>query len=420
MKAVISNRIYIEVSPSLAESIKRELTYKIPSYADPQNPLILRNYATFKAGILSLPAGRTDLIPEGYEIVDRRILAPENFPEFRFTLRDSQAEIYDDVSDNCLINAKVSWGKTFTGLAIAGKLSQKTLVVVHTLPLMNQWAEETRKVFGIEPGLIGNGHENWDSPITIGNVASLYKRMPRLQKEFGTLIMDEVHHAPSPTFEKVIDRCYARYKIGLSGTLIRKDGRHVVIPDFFGKKTYVPPIENRMEPTVHAINTGLMFPEGGGWAERVTNLTETRDYQNLVARVAKYYEKLGHKVLVVSDRVNFLKIIAERNNTALIVGETKDRKAEFDKLRSTVSTLCGTQSIFCEGISHDELSCLILGTPVSNDPLLEQLCGRIQRLCPGKIQPIVVDLRLAGYTTERQFQQRQGFYMRQGWQIEYL
>ncbi len=420
MKAVISNRIYIEVSPTLSEDIKNELTYKIPSYADPTNPIVLRNYAVFRPGILSLPVGRVDLIPKDYEIVDRRTHVMEDFPDFKFTLRDSQAEIHDDVSDNCLINAKVSWGKTFTGLAIAGKLGQKTLVVVHTLPLMNQWAKETRKVFGIEPGLIGNGKENWNSPITIGNVASLYKRMPRLQKEFGTVIMDEVHHAPSPTFEKVIDRSYARYKIGLSGTLVRKDGRHVVIPDYFGKKIYIPPIENRMEPTVHAIDTGLYFPDGGSWAERVSTLTASWNYQILVSKLAQKYERLGHKVLVVSDRVEFLKIISQLNNTALIIGETKDREAEFRKLESIVSTICGTQSIFCEGISHDPLSCIILGTPVSNDPLLEQLCGRIQRLCDNKPQPIVVDLRLAGYTTERQFRQRQGFYMRQGWQIEYL
>ena len=40
----------------------------------------------------------------------------------------------------------------------------------------------------------------------------------------------------SPTFSKVIDSNYARYKIGLSGTIERKDGKHVVFRDYFGQK----------------------------------------------------------------------------------------------------------------------------------------------------------------------------------------
>lgn len=420
MKAVISNRIYIEVSPGLSQEIRSELTYKIPSYTDPANPAIIHNFGVFRPGILSIPVGRTDLIPANYEIVDKRVAVDTEFPDFKFALRPSQQEVYDDVDSNCLINAKVSWGKTFTGLAIAGKLKRKTLVVVHTLPLMNQWAKDVRKVYGFEPGLIGSGKSHWDAPITIGNVASLYKRMPVLQKEFGTLIMDEVHHAPSPTFEKVVDRCYAQYKIGLSGTLERKDGKHVVIPDYFSRKIYKPPAENRIEPVVHAIDTGLHFPYGGGWAERVTSLKEDSRYIYMVSALVEKYEKEGHKVLVVSDRTEFLKKIQFLNKTAMIIGETKERDEEFAKLdRNECNTICGTQSIFSEGISHDPLSCIILATPVSNDPLLEQLCGRIQRLCEGKLHPVVVDLRLRGHTTERQFTQRQGFYMRQGWEIKY-
>ena len=37
--------------------------------------------------------------------------------------------------------------------------------------------------------------------------------------------------------------------------------------------------------------------------------------------------------------------------------------------------LFGTQSIFSEGISLDVLSCLVLATPINNEPLLTQLIG---------------------------------------------
>ena len=81
-------------------------------------------------------------------ILDKRILKPVEFPEFKLTLRPSQQQVFDEVNDNSIINAWVSWGKTFTGLAIAGKLGQKTLIVTHTLPLRKQWENEIEKVFG--------------------------------------------------------------------------------------------------------------------------------------------------------------------------------------------------------------------------------------------------------------------------------
>ena len=144
-----------------------------------------------------MPVGREDLIPTNYEIVDKRLRVPMEFPEFKFDLRESQQDVYNQVQDNCIINAWVSWGKTFTALAIAGKLKQKTLVVVHTLALRSQWEREVKKVFDIKAGIIGSGKFNIDSPIVIGNVQSLYRRIPDIINEFGLLILDEMHHVSS-------------------------------------------------------------------------------------------------------------------------------------------------------------------------------------------------------------------------------
>ena len=420
MKAVISNRIYIELNPDQDREIREKLTYRIPTYGDGP-PMIINNYTVFRKGILSLPVGRTDLIPNDYEIVDKRVLNPVEFPEFRGTLRDSQEEICVDVNDNCLINAKVGYGKTFLALALAYKLKQKTLVVVHTLPLMYQWAEEVEKVFGFKPGLIGAGKEDFSKIITIGNVASLYKRMPKLGKEFGLLVMDEVHHAPSPTFSKIVDSCFARYKVGLSGTLQRKDGLHVLLPDYFGFKVYKPIKENTVDPIIHAYDTHIQFPYGDIWAYRVNALNESQLYTEWLINTARRYEKLGHKVLIVSDRVDFLQRISKELGSALIIGGTDDRKAQFQLLEDGLaSSICGSMSIFKEGISYNPLSCVILATPINNLPMLEQVIGRIQRLHPGKLNPIVVDPILRGRTTERQFINRTGFYLKEGFEIKYL
>jgi superfamily II DNA or RNA helicase len=378
-------------------------------------------------GLVSLPIGRTDLIPSNYEIVDRRVNKPVDFPKFKFDLRPSQQAVYDEIEDNSIINAWVSWGKTFTGLAIAGKLGQKTLVVTHTVPLRNQWAKEVEKVYGFKPGIIGSGQFDLDAPIVIGNTQTLYRNVDKIRKEFGTVILDEMHHVSSPTFSKILDTNYCRYKIGLSGTIERKDGKHVVFRDYFGNTLFKPPKENYMTPTVHIVPSEIRFMDGARipWANRVTKLANDEEYRHTIALLAAAYAAKGHKVLVVSDRVSFLKACSELtgDKSICVTGEVshEDRETLVDEiLYGDANVLYGTQAIFSEGISVDTLSCLILATPVNNEPLLTQLCGRVIRKKEGKIDPVIIDIHLKGNTARKQASNRVGFYMKQGWNMKYL
>ena len=427
MKAVISNRIYLEVTDAYKEVLSKELTYTIPSFSKNDPPIVIKNMARIQSNLVSIPIGRTDLIPSDYEIVDKRVNLPVEFPEFKFDLRASQQKVYDEVEDNCIINAWVSWGKTFTGLAIAGKLGQKTLVVTHTVPLRNQWAKEVEKVYGFEPGIIGSGRFDTDSPIVIGNTQTLYRNIPKIRKEFGTVILDEMHHVSSPTFSKILDTNYCRYKIGLSGTIERKDGKHVVFRDYFGNTLFKPPKENYMTPSIVVVPSEIRFMDGARipWANRVTKLANTEEYRHTVSMLAAAYAAKGHKVLVVSDRVAFLKACAELtgDKAICVTGEVphEERETLVDKiLYGDAQVLYGTQAIFSEGISVDNLSCLILGTPVNNEPLLTQLIGRVIRKKEGKVSPIVVDIHLKGNTARKQASNRIGFYMKQGWNIKHL
>jgi len=427
MKAVISHRIYMDCSAELQDKIDRELTYSIPTHNPLDPPQIIKNMGIIRNGLVSLPIGRTDLIPEHYEIVDKRTHVPVDFPEFKFELRDSQKKVFDEIEDNAIINAWVSWGKTFTGLAIAGKLGQKTLVVTHTVPLRNQWAKEVEKVYGFKPGIIGSGQFDLDSPIVIGNTQTLYRNVEKIRKEFGTIILDEMHHVSSPTFSKILDTNYCRYKIGLSGTIERKDGKHVVFRDYFGNTLFKPPKENYMTPTVHLVPSEIRFMDGAKipWANRVTKLANDEEYRHTISMLAAAYAARGHKVLVVSDRVAFLKACAELSGDKAIcvTGEVahEDREGLVDQiLYGDANILYGTQAIFSEGISVDTLSCLILATPVNNEPLLTQLVGRVIRKKEGKISPVIIDIHLKGNTARKQASNRVGFYMKQGWEMKYL
>lgn len=418
----------MDADDALIAQLDRELTYSIPNSYDPNEPpFIIKNMGMVRKNIVTIPSGRMDLIPEGYEIVDKRVLNRCDFPEFKLELREDQAEIYDILDDSSIINANPAWGKTFTGLAIAGKLGLKTLVVTHTVALRNQWVTQCKKVFGFEPDIIGSSKFGMSTPIVVANTQTLYRNIDKVKKEFGTIILDEMHHVSSPTFSRVIDTSHARYKIGLSATIERKDGKHVVFRDYFGNKVHVAPDNNSMAPTVHIYKSNVRFPDGGmPWAKRVNTLVNNEEYLHSVALIASTYAARGYKVLVVSDRVNFLNNCAKLvgDKAVCITGLIKDQE-ERDRLLYNVEygdaeVLCGTQAIFAEGISCPPLSCLILGTPINNDPLLKQLCGRVTRIMEGKNNPVVIDIHLVGNTARRQASNRMGFYIKEGWEIKEL
>lgn len=424
-KAIVSNRIYMPADAKQQKLIDQELTYTIPSYNPMDPPQIIKNMGKVSSKIITIPVGRFDLVPEEYEIVDKRTISENIFPEFKFDLRDSQAKVYNSIEDNAIINAFVSWGKTFTALAIAAKLGQKTLIVVHTLALRNQWVEEIEKTLDIKAGIIGSGKFDTEPMIVVANIQTLSKRIKEVSQLFGTLILDEMHHVSAPTFANIVDKSTARYKIGLSGTLQRKDGKHIIFNDYFGFDIHQPPKENYITPRVQIVKTDIRFPDGSKtpWAKRVNAVAYNEDYQHLVSMLASTYAAKGHKVLVVSDRVQFLKRCADLtgDNAVCITGELnhEERENELTKIKDgTADILYGSQNIFSEGISVNELSCLILGTPVNNKPLLTQLIGRVIRKLEGKQQPVVVDIHLKGSTASRQAKERSGVYLSEGYEMQ--
>jgi superfamily II DNA or RNA helicase len=428
MKAVLSDRIYLKVTEEQRQELIRVLTYSIPQFGNGKRKnLVIRNCTIIKPDVVSIPSGREDLIPEGAELVDKRQQIPVVFPKFKFTLRESQQKIYDAVDSSCIINAAPSWGKTFSGIAIAAKLGLKTLVVVHTLALRMQWEKEIKHTLGIEAGVIGSGKFDTDSIIVVANIQTLTKNMHKVANMFGTLIIDECHHTPASTFTKVVNISKAKYKIGLSGTVERKDGMHVILADYFSKTMYRPPRENMMMPTIYRIPTDIQFSDNAEvpWAHRVNDLFKQAEFFNLVVSTAAVQASRGHKVLVVSDRVQFLENCHEilSDNSICISGSIKsleERERLIESIYSTHDIIFGTTSIFSEGISINPLSCLILTSPISNDSLLEQLIGRIVRVVPGKKTPEVLDFLLQGATAKRQATKRLGLYIKRGYKISEL
>ena len=427
-KAVISNRIYLAAPPEGFDSLKRALTYKLEQKGAGRGGKhtvieIIRNYKLLPGNIISIPQGRLDLIPEGSIVVDKRITVDMPFPDPLIPLRPEQKLVVDEVNDSCFINALVGWGKTFTALHVARKLGQKTLVITHTTMLRDQWVEEIQNLFGIQPGIIGSGQFDLDSSIVVGNVQTVTKHGLALSKEFGTVIMDEGHHTPATTFTELIDSMYARYRIGLSGTMIRKDGKHILLRDYFGDKVYKPPQSHTLNPYVKLLRPGISLTHGEVWVKKINNLLYDPDYQEYISVLAKTQIAIGHSVLIVADRVEFLNNVKELigENCVLVTGETefeaRKRIAE-DVDSGVVRCICGSRQIFSEGISINRLSCVILAAPIANEVLLEQIVGRIMRKHENKLDPVVIDIQFSGYADKKQNNLRLGFYLNKGWEVE--
>lgn len=430
LTATLSNSIILQpYSKDYAESLREATTYHVideylSKISGTTKGKIVKNYQFLYGGKMSIPIGRLNLIDtQLYKINDVRTLNPVKLPDPKVQLRESQESVCNAVEDNCMINAPVGWGKTFTALHIVKKLGQKALIITHTTILRDQWAGEVRKLFGIEPGVIGGGKIiNIESPIIVSNTQTLVKVIKDMRNLFGTVIVDECHHVPASTFSNIVSGLTARYKIGLSGTLKRVDKLEVTFPDYFSDTIYRPEIENVMIPSVYLVNSGLYIPAGDTWQDRVTNLCSTPEYSKFILKLATTMGSRGYKVLVVGDRVNFLENLYDRSKdisvyvTSDIVGQ--DRVDALQKIKSgEVNILYGTRSIFSEGVSIDELSCLILASPVANNINLTQLIGRIQRTVEGKKNPVVIDPQLSDPSSKRQSRNRMHHYSNMGYKV---
>ena len=75
----------MDCTPDVQDKIDKELTYLIPSHKPTDPPQVIANMAIIRSGLISIPIGRTDLIPRGYEIKDKRNLIPVDFPAVSYT-----------------------------------------------------------------------------------------------------------------------------------------------------------------------------------------------------------------------------------------------------------------------------------------------------------------------------------------------
>jgi superfamily II DNA or RNA helicase len=128
-------------------------------------------------------------------------------------------------------------GKTYVAILAIDDVLRSTLVVVPTLDLMRQWYDRLRASFGVPVGLVGGGDYDVED-LTVTTYDSAYLRMEHLGARFGLVVFDECHHLPGATYALGAQQCLAPYRLGLTATPEREDGRHFLLEELIGPVRY--------------------------------------------------------------------------------------------------------------------------------------------------------------------------------------
>lgn len=167
---------------------------------------------------------------------------PFDLPTLSVTLRPYQKEAltaWGKAHGRGIVILPTGAGKTVVALMTVEAMGVSTLVVVPTIDLLHQWHDTICARFGLETdevGMIGGGFRT-KRPITVITYDSA--AMPRRDlSDVGLLIFDEAHHLPSPSYRTIATRCPAPFRLGLSATLERTDGRHDDLQTLIGPTVY--------------------------------------------------------------------------------------------------------------------------------------------------------------------------------------
>ncbi len=112
-----------------------------------------------------------------------------------------------------------------------------TLVVAPTLDLVRQWFDLLRATFGTAVGLVGGG-EHDVRPLTVTTYDSAYLHMEHLGARFGLLVFDECHHLPGASYGLAARFSLAPFRLGLTATPERADGREAELDQLVGPVVY--------------------------------------------------------------------------------------------------------------------------------------------------------------------------------------
>jgi len=316
------------------------------------------------------------------------------------------------------LSATTAFGKTVIALYILAQRQVNTLIVVHRRQLMDQWLERIEMFLQIDKkqiGRIGGGKRKPTGIVDVAIMQSLSKQqqVDDLVADYGQVIFDECHHLSAVSFESVAKACKAKYVLGLSATLTRKDGHHPIVYMQCGPIRYKVDAKKQAlaRPFDHRVvqrQTGFQLPSSESQDEQLTiqkvyaALIEDEGRNRMIVDDLKKLLNDKRSPLILTERKAHVTLLAEiisgfAKNVVVLQGGTgqKQRKQIMETLKNIPDdeerVLIATGRYLGEGFDDSRLDTLLLVMPVSWKGTLAQYAGRLHRLHHAKIEVLIYD-----------------------------
>lgn len=308
-----------------------------------------------------------------------------------------------------IISVPCGFGKTIMAVYIACYLKKKTMFVSHKDFLNQQFLESVKQfVPNAKIGKIKQSKvdvENKD--FVIASLQSLAMREYDINifKDFGLVIIDEVHHTGAEVFSKAFKYMNVQMILGLSATLNRKDGLRKVFENYIGKSVYKHIDNEKIEVNVEMhkyfdtnidyCNNLLLWNGKPNSAAMINNICKYEKRSlfiyDLVINILK--KESNRKILILSERRNQLKYFEKLfDNTDYSIGYyIGGLSQDVLDISSKKQIILATYQMAAEGMNIPTLNTVIFASPISD---IQQAIGRILREKPSerKYIPLCIDI----------------------------
>ncbi len=434
---VVADQLYIprkDLPPGLISRLMRLAAFQNPEFyaaqamrlATHDKPRIV-SCAELTANHIGLPRGCFDVAMDQFaslgvtvEIDDRRNRGAALDVSFNGVLRPDQGAAVEALRphDIGVLAATTAFGKTVVAARMIAERGVNVLVLVHRRQLMDQWVERLGAFLNAAPGMIGKiggGKRKPSGLIDIALIQSLVRKgeVDDIVGDYGHLIVDECHHLSAVSFELVARRTKARYVLGLSATVTRKDGHHPIIFMQCGpvRKRVDARTEAARRPFDHRVRirpTAFRLPDCEGAAATVPiqdvyrALASDEERNELIFNDVLAALEAGRSPVVITERTDHLEALADRlarfaKHVIVLRGGQSDRKRReaMERLAAIPEqderVIVATGRYLGEGFDDQRLDTLFLTMPIAWRGTLAQYAGRLHRLHDPKREVVIYD-----------------------------
>jgi superfamily II DNA or RNA helicase/very-short-patch-repair endonuclease len=437
IELVLGNQIYIAkdgLHPTLRNRLLRLAAFQNPEFYRAQS-MRLSTYdkprviacAEDHAHHIGLPRGCLDEVRQMLDelglsvtVRDERCAGVQLDVRFQGDLHAEQKAAAKAMlaHDTGVLAATTAFGKTVVAAWLIAERGVNSLVLVHRQQLVDQWVDRLSAFLGIPAksiGRIGGGRRKPTGQIDVALIQSLARKgvVDDRVAGYGQLIVDECHHLSAHSFEAVARQAKARFVVGLSATVARKDGHHPIIFMQCGPVRYRvnAKAQAAARPFSHVVLVqptafqSARSPEADKrvefqalYQELVSDESRNRRIRDAVIESAHS----GRSPLVLTerndhlDRLDSLLGAEVRHVVALRAGLGKrQRQALAERLAAIPAkeprVILATGKYVGEGFDDPRLDTLFLTLPVSWRGTVAQYAGRLHRLCDGKKEVRIYD-----------------------------